>query len=42
MFVLMTLVAIVCSSYAYEMNEAAKRRRAIERIEELGGRVGYY
>jgi len=30
MLVLTTLVAIACSWYAYEMNEAAKRRAAIE------------
>jgi len=38
----MTLVAILCSWYAYEMNEAAKRRKAIAEIENLGGIVTYY
>jgi len=41
MFILTTLVAIACSWYAYEMNEAAKRRTAIDEIEKLGGEVGY-
>jgi Leucine-rich repeat (LRR) protein len=42
LFVLMTLVACACSWYAYEMNEAAKRRAAIEKIIEAGGKVLYY
>ena len=42
MFVLMTLFAMACSWYAYEMNEAAKRRAAIAKIEKLGGLVWYY
>ncbi|GAF95602.1 unnamed protein product, partial [marine sediment metagenome] len=42
LFILMTLVACACSWYAYEMNEAAKRRTAIEEIERLGGYAGYY
>ena len=41
LFVVMTLVAIACSWYAYEMNEAAKRRAAIVEIEKLGGVVVY-
>ena len=39
LFILTTLVACACSWYAYEMNEAAKRRAAIE---EIGGLVDYY
>ena len=42
LFILMTLVACASSWYAYEMNEAAKRRAAIEKIEELEGLVRYY
>ena len=42
LFVLMTLVACACSWYAYEMNEATKRRAAIEEIEKLRGSVYYY
>ena len=42
LFILTTLVAIACSWYAYEMNEAAKRRAAIAEIEKLGGGVYYY
>jgi len=42
MFILTTLVAIACSWYAYEMRAAAKRRRAIAELAELGGIVGYY
>jgi hypothetical protein len=42
LFILMTLVACACSWYAYEMNEAAKRRAVIEKIEKLGGFVRYY
>ena len=42
LFVLMTLVAIACSWYAYEMQKAAKRRAAIAEIEKAGGGVLYY
>ncbi len=42
LFIITTLFAIPCSWYAYEMNEAAKRRAAIEKIEKLGGEVIYY
>ena len=42
LFVLMTLFALVCSWYAYEMQKAAKRRAAIAEIEKLGGEVQYY
>jgi len=42
LFVLTTLVAACCSWYAYEMNEAAKRRAAIMEINKLGGMVSYY
>ncbi len=41
LFLVMTLFAIACSWYAYEMNEAAKRRAAIEKIVEAGGFVEY-
>jgi len=42
LFVVMTMVACFCSWYAYEMNEAAKRRAAIEEIKTIGGMVFYY
>ena len=42
LFILTTLVAIACSWYAYEMQEAAKRRAAIAEIVELGGVIEYY
>jgi len=42
LFVLTTLVAIACSWYAWEMNEAAERRAAIAKIEKAGGNIGYY
>ncbi len=42
LFVVMTLFAIACSWYAYEMHKAAKRRAAIEEIEKLTGEVDYY
>ena len=42
LFILTTLVAIACSWYANEMQQAAKRRAAIEEIEKLGGEVWYY
>jgi len=41
LFILTTLVAIACSWYAYEMNEAAKRRVAIKEIQRLDGYVEY-
>ena len=34
LFIITTLFAIPCSWYAYEMNEAAKRRAAIAEIEK--------
>ena len=40
-FVLTTLVAILGSWYAYEMQQAARRRAAIAEIEDLGGAVDY-
>jgi hypothetical protein len=42
LFVLMTLVACACSWYAYEMNEAAKRRVAIDKLIKLGADFSYY
>ena len=42
LFVLTTLVAIACSWYANEMQKAAKRRKAIAEIQELGRGVEYY
>ncbi len=41
LFLVMTLFASACSWYGYEMNEAAKRRAAIENIVEAGGFVEY-
>jgi len=42
LLVLVTLFAVACSWYAYEMREAAKRRAAIAELEELGALVRYY
>ncbi len=42
LFVVMTLFAIACSWYAYEMKEAANRRATVAEILELGGHVYYY
>ena len=42
LFVLMTLVALASGWYFPKMQEAAKRRKAIAEIEELGGVVTYY
>ncbi len=42
LFILTTLVALPCSWYATQMDNAAKRRKAIAEIIELGGRVKYY
>ncbi|MEK6249802.1 MAG: hypothetical protein N2C12_16580, partial [Planctomycetales bacterium] len=41
LLVLMTLSAIFCSWYTCEMQKAAERRSAIEKIIELGGSVSY-
>ncbi|NQU24227.1 MAG: hypothetical protein HQ567_23340 [Candidatus Nealsonbacteria bacterium] len=42
LFVLVTLVAMACSWYAYEMRKAAERRAAVAEIIERGGSVAYY
>ena len=42
LLVLVTLFAVACSWYDYEMRKAAKRRAAIVKIEKLGGAVRYY
>jgi len=42
LLILVTLAAVVCSWYAVEMQQAAKRRAAIDKIEKLGGSVKYY
>ena len=42
LFILTALVAIACSWYATEMQNAAKRRAVIAQIEKLGGSVKYY
>jgi len=41
LFVLMTLFAIFCSWYSYELKQAAKRRAAVEAIRRAGGQVYY-
>ena len=42
LFILTILVALPCSWYATQMDNAAKRRAAIAEIEKLGGWVLYY
>jgi len=42
LLVLTTLVAIACSWYANEMQNADRRRTAIEKIIELGGEASYH